>query len=219
MADKILVYSGRDIEISYDVRRCIHAGECANGLPEVFDPKARPWVNPDGATADTVAEVIRRCPTGALQYRRIDQGAEESAPGSNTVTIAADGPVYLHGRVRVLDSGGNLMVENTRVALCRCGASKNKPFCDNSHTGASFQDAGDIADPSGLASEERTDSAALEVSCFDDGPFQFKGAMTLKDGFGDQVGTGNSTFLCRCGASQNKPFCDGSHKRIGFRTE
>ena len=69
MKKKPRVYEGRDITVEYDAARCIHVAECVKGLPAVFDPNRRPWVDPDAATADEIAAVVRRCPTGALHYR------------------------------------------------------------------------------------------------------------------------------------------------------
>ncbi|MDP9796110.1 putative Fe-S cluster protein YjdI [Catenuloplanes nepalensis] len=63
-------YRGSDITVTFDAGRCRHAAECVRGLPEVFDVSARPWITPDNAGADAVAEVVARCPSGALQYIR-----------------------------------------------------------------------------------------------------------------------------------------------------
>ena len=64
-------YEGKEIEVSFDNEVCQHSGECVRGLPGVFDTKRRPWIDPDGADADAVAAQVGRCPSGALQYRRI----------------------------------------------------------------------------------------------------------------------------------------------------
>ena len=91
MANKIRRYTSADIDVTYDVKRCIHAAECVRGLPAVFDTKKRPWVQPDKANADTVAEVILRCPSGALHYERKDGGAAESiAVGAKTLWAQLD---------------------------------------------------------------------------------------------------------------------------------
>lgn len=67
-------YKGQSITVTFEARRCRHAAECVRGLPEVFDTARRPWIQPDGAPADRLAEVVRRCPSGALQYRLADGG-------------------------------------------------------------------------------------------------------------------------------------------------
>ncbi|TDE37692.1 (4Fe-4S)-binding protein [Actinomadura sp. 6K520] len=68
------VYKGRSITVTFEAMRCLHAAECVRGLPEVFDTARRPWIRPDGAPADRLSEVVRRCPSGALQYRLADGG-------------------------------------------------------------------------------------------------------------------------------------------------
>ena len=102
------------------------------GLPEVFDPSNRPWVRPDRAKAEHVAEVVMRCPTGALQFELTD-GATEPIPQENAIAVSVDGPLYVRGDIHIKESLGETLLQDTRVALCRCGESRNKPFCDNSH--------------------------------------------------------------------------------------
>ena len=101
-------------------------------MPEVFVPDARPWVRLEGADADQVAEAVRSCPTGALHYRRLDGGPQEG-PEELRVVPRPNGPLFLRGSIRIESPDGELIREDTRVALCRCGGSKNKPFCDGSH--------------------------------------------------------------------------------------
>lgn len=136
-------YSGENITVRYDARRCIHAAECVKGLPSVFDAKARPWIQPDAADADAVADAVERCPTGALSYRRTDGGPEERPAESARATVVKDGPIYVRGRLTLHDPDGVSIPTPPRAALCRCGASKNKPFCDNSHLAIGFTDGGD----------------------------------------------------------------------------
>ena len=114
---------------------------CVRGLPKVFDPEARPWVVVDAADADAVAVAIESCPTGALHYRRLDGGRQEEPPTETTVEPRPNGPLFVRGPVRIVDPDGRLIREDTRVALCRCGASENKPFCDGSHRRIGFTTA------------------------------------------------------------------------------
>ena len=141
MERKSRQYQADGITVEYELSRCIHAAECVHGLPQVFDPKARPWIQPGNAAIDKVAEVVRRCPTGALRYRRTDGGEDEQPARENTVRLAPDGPLYLEGRLRVELADGEV-IEEPRIALCRCGDSKHKPFCDNTHVDESFSDPG-----------------------------------------------------------------------------
>ncbi len=138
--DKIHHYAGRDIAVSYDPGRCIHAAECLRGLPSVFDTARRPWIAPDGALPNEVAAVIERCPSGALHYSRLDGGVEELADDPTTITPVHNGPLYVRGRLQLQAPDGSWRVDDTRMALCRCGASAHKPFCDNSHRRVHFDD-------------------------------------------------------------------------------
>jgi CDGSH-type Zn-finger protein len=116
------------------------------GLPAVFNTARRPWILPSGASADAIAAVIERCPTGALHYTRRDGGAPESPADQTTMVPVPGGPLYVRGLIQLQSADGSLIVEDTRVALCRCGQSQNKPFCDNSHLGSDFDNAGDRKD-------------------------------------------------------------------------
>ena len=218
MKPKPRAYRGEEITVTYDVRRCIHAEECVHGLPVVFDPERRPWIDPDGASADQVAAVVRACPTGALRYEPGAGGEGEVAPESNTITLAADGPLYLHGDLELAWGPDGHAVRETRAALCRCGASANKPFCDNSHRQAGFADAGAAAAPM-LAPMGQDETGALRVGLAANGPLLIQGPMKLRAAGGETAATGSKGALCRCGASANKPFCDGSHVAIGFEAE
>lgn len=208
-------YPGQDVTVSYELVRCIHAAECAHGLPDVFDPAAKPWVNPDAASADQVAAVIHRCPTGALTYTRTDGGPAEAPPAVNTITVAPDGPLYVHGEVALATTAEADPAPEIRMALCRCGASQHKPFCDNSHLKAEFTHPGTLG-TSKLASEPAADGGTLRITPSANGPLILQGPFELRSADGQTVCSGEKAALCRCGASQNKPFCDGSHRSLAF---
>ena len=116
------------------------------GLPQVFKPEARPWVAVDEGDADAIAATVETCPTGALHYRRLDGGPQEQAQEDTTVEPRPNGPLFVRGHVRIVDEDGQLIREDTRAALCRCGGSENKPFCDGSHRRIGFRTASDVAD-------------------------------------------------------------------------
>jgi uncharacterized Fe-S cluster protein YjdI len=120
-------YAAPEVTVFYDQGRCRHDAECVRGLPQVFDPTRRPWIRADLADAQAVAEVVRRCPTGALHYRLL---AEEPEEPTSPTTIAHDprGPLLVHGDL-VLDTPEGPLRE-TRAALCACGRTQNQPFCD-----------------------------------------------------------------------------------------
>ena len=215
MTRRIRSYEAEELVVEYDVKRCIHAEECIHGLPEVFDAGRRPWIDPTKAATEDVVGTIERCPTGALHYRRRD-GKEEQPPTSNTVRIDADGPLYVAGHLRITLPGGEILDE-TRAALCRCGDSKNKPFCDNSHLASGFTDAGTIVD-NRLKSREDGEAEALEISPAPNGPILVRGPVEVL-GAAETSAEGAAGALCRCGGSANKPFCDGTHKSIGFEAD
>jgi len=215
MAEKVFEYPGKGITVRYDMKRCIHAAECMRGLPGVFDPQRKPWVDAEAAPAEQVAAVVARCPSGALHFTRLDGGPEESAPAQNAITVAADGPLYLRGELQVTDPDGGEVCRDTRMTLCRCGASSNKPFCDGNHAKAGFQDAGGLG-KAGKPAEAVEVKPILKITPLANGPLVVQGEAELRGADG-QVHGDNKMFLCRCGASANKPFCDGSHKKMGFQ--
>ncbi len=131
-------YSGNGIDITYEAALCIHAKRCVHGLPDVFDPLKRPWIQPMNAGADELAAVIERCPSGALHYERTN-GNSEAADDVDSVSLVASGPLYVRGDITLTLPDGTLVRHDTRLALCRCGHSKNKPYCDNSHIEAKFE--------------------------------------------------------------------------------
>jgi len=105
---------------------------------------------------------------------------------------------------------------NYRLTLCRCGASKSKPFCDGSHHEVNFAASGEP--PTGKADMLPVRDGPLAIDPLTDGPLQVRGNMEIISGTGRVVARVESANLCRCGASNNKPFCDGSHTRVGFRS-
>ena len=214
MEREVHEYEGEDVTVTYDAKRCIHARECVRGLPAAFDPDRRPWIDPDAAAADDLAEVVTRCPTGALHFERTDGGPGESTPGENTVTVTAGGPLYVRGDVDVTDEDGTVRLSDTRVALCRCGASANRPLCDGSHSEVGFAADGTVA---GDSAREGPPEGGLTVTPTPNGPLHLEGEVRI-DGEDGSTWRGDEAWLCRCGGSGEKPFCDGTHARIGFET-
>lgn len=218
MEEDIHYHSGEQIEVSYDVNRCIHARECVNGLPDVFDPDKRPWIDLDNADVDDLSDVIVDCPTGALQFERTDGGPDEPVPDENVITVAPDGPLYLQGEIEIVTSDDTTLLEDTRVALCRCGASKNKPLCDNSHVDVDFEAVGTRANPESDTQAEDADGV-LTVNPMSDGPVRVQGRFEIRQADETTTIRDSSTALCRCGGSANKPFCDGTHTESGFSSD
>ena len=125
-------YATDEIVVEWEPRLCFHSKNCVRSLPRVFDESRRPWVEVDAATADEVEAAVALCPSGALQTRRIGTpDAKRQQPLE--VCASPDGPLLVSGGVRIVDAEGGLLYEGERAALCRCGGSANKPFCDGTH--------------------------------------------------------------------------------------
>ena len=218
MQQRVRNYTGQDIDVSYDAGRCIHVAECLRRLHTVFDTDKRPWVQPDNAAADRVAATVLACPSGALHYARKDGGAAEPIAAHNTIRLTENGPLYIRGDFTIVNSAGDLIVHDTRAALCRCGASDNKPFCDNSHRKIGFEAPPTIAQPQNIteAEAETAKGGTLCIETTHNGPLYITGNFTVLDAKGQAVFQGTEGSFCRCGGSANKPFCDGTHSRIGF---
>jgi len=217
MSDPIRkLYYGKDIDVTFDTKRCIHSAECVNRLAQVFDTSRRPWVLPDNAPAGEVARVVMSCPSGALRFARKDGGTAEQPPEINLVVITANGPLYVRGLVTIQSEDGSLALEDTRLALCRCGASLNKPFCDNSHLGLSFEDACNLAKATipEKAVPGKAEAGCLKITYKEIGSFHLDGPFVLVGPDGNVLFEGTHASLCRCGLSQNQPFCDRSHRRL-----
>ena len=213
MTKKLRTYEADDMVVVYDAARCIHVKECVHRLPGVFDPEKKPWVDPKRASADAIAEVVRRCPTGALHYQR-RRGLQEEPPERNEVRPAVDGPLYVRGRLELHLPDGQT-IEETRAALCRCGLSENKPFCDDSHDEAGFRDSATNV-PQQLTAAT-AENETVVVTFAPGGPILLDGPVTIFGADGSQA-DGVKGALCRCGESRVKPYCDGSHAASDIQT-
>ena len=213
MSTKAEEYRGRSVTIRFDGAKCIHSRFCVLGQPGVFRANVEgPWIDPDAADPERIAEVAHRCPSGAITYERHDGRPDETPPAVNSARVLENGPIALHGEL-ILDGEP----AGTRMTLCRCGASKNRPFCDGSHEAAEFVASGEPPTAKSKTLEER--GGPLEITPFDNGPVGIKGPIEIIAGSGRTVQRTTNAALCRCGASKNKPFCDGSHSKSGFTTD
>ena len=205
---------GRSVTLSFNTKRCIHARHCVLGEPEVFLANTPgDWLFPDRATPERIAIVANNCPSGAIQYQRHDGQPGEAAPRVNVLRLRENGPLAVHAEMHLRHPDGTVTTE-FRATLCRCGQSQNKPFCDGAHVGAGFAATGEpVTRPSEpLAVRD----GALAVTPLRDGPLELSGPVEICAGTGRTIDRVASTRLCRCGQSQNKPFCDGSHRKAGF---
>jgi uncharacterized Fe-S cluster protein YjdI len=131
-------YETDEIVVEWRPRLCYHSHNCIRALPQVFDPQRRPWVTLDAATAAEVSDAVASCPSGALRAHRPGEPVE-SEPTAQEIRVSKNGPLLVRGGVRLLDAGGNVLYEGEKAALCRCGGSGNKPFCDGSHKTNGFR--------------------------------------------------------------------------------
>ncbi len=209
MSDEV-EYKGAKLTIRNDAARCIHSRYCVLNAPNVFIPNVEgPWIKPDASAAELIIAVVSKCPSGALEYEPANGEARERPPGVNTIRVWEDGPLAVHAELNV---GGD--AKSFRATLCRCGQSKNKPYCDHSHVAARFKATGepDSQDSQPLAVR----NGPLKVTPTHNGPYKVEGPVEICSASGRTVTRDTKLFLCRCGHSLDKPFCDGSHMRAGF---
>ena len=134
-------YSNGEITVVWQPEKCIHSTLCFKGLPQVFDPKARPWVNPEGASSEEMMEQIGKCPSGALSFYR-NQENDQKKPevaADRVVEVIRNGPLMVYGNLSVKHPGGGVTHEHRTTAFCRCGGSGNKPYCDGTHRKIGFE--------------------------------------------------------------------------------
>jgi CDGSH-type Zn-finger protein len=132
--------------------------------------------------------------------------------------VTDSGEYQVHGDVLLMTMSGEILVEEYRLTLCRCGESNNKPFCDNTHRKARFVAPSQVADNR----DETTDlqpTGTLRIVTTANGPLLLQGNFEIQDIYGQHVYRGANATLCRCGGSANKPFCDDSHRENDFSTE
>jgi CDGSH-type Zn-finger protein/uncharacterized Fe-S cluster protein YjdI len=212
-------YETEAIRVHWDSIRCIHTGLCLRTLPAVFDTQRRPWVDIGAAAADEIASAVERCPTGALRYERLDGAAGEEPPRPTLAVPIEDGPMLLIGDLRVEQPDGTEITHETRLTLCRCGMSRNQPFCDNSHLRRSWR-SGPAQHPKNPLPAPREGAAEqpTKVIPLQDGSLELRGDVQMHDSAGQPLCEAGRMFLCRCGNSRNKPFCDMSHERVAFKS-
>ena len=210
MTDKKESVRSEKAVIHFETAKCVHSRNCVLSRPDVFVPNVEgEWIHPERATPDEIATLAINCPSGAITYERFDGVANETAPLVNTVRVRENGPLAFHGALSI--AGNNA---GYRATLCRCGASRTKPYCDGSHTAAGFKASGE---PVAIDSQPlAVRNGALSITPQVNGPLKVTGSLEVVSGTGHTVNRTVTTFLCRCGGSSNKPYCDGTHKKNGF---
>ena len=212
MSDVELI-RGKHVVVRFEGKRCIHSRNCVLGRPDVFVPNVDgEWIHPDNATPEEMAALALNCPSGAIAFDRVDGGPGEAPPLVNVARVRENGPVAIHAEMTIDGRG-----QTFRATLCRCGASQNKPYCDGSHVAAAFVATGEP--PLQKSEPLATRQGPLHVKPLPNGPLLVEGSLEVCTGTGHTVTRVTKTALCRCGHSSNKPFCDGTHAKVGFRTE
>jgi CDGSH-type Zn-finger protein/uncharacterized Fe-S cluster protein YjdI len=203
---------GKKLTLIYEGKKCIHSRFCVTWGPRAFLANVEgPWIHPDAMSVESLVEIAHACPSGAIRYRRSDGHADESAPPVNLLSVREAGPYAVRAELSV---GGE--PAGFRATLCRCGASKRKPYCDGSHKEVGFSATGEPA--TGKSDMLPVRDGPLAVEPLPDGPLEVRGNLEVVSGTGRVVARLTQARLCRCGGSANKPYCDGSHARIGFRS-
>jgi len=210
--DGVETATGKRLQLMFEAKRCIHARFCVTGAPKVFLANVQgPWIHPDAMDVERVVEIAHACPSGAIRYRRLDGARDEGAPPVNLASIREAGPYALRGELKIEGRS-----QGYRATLCRCGASKNKPFCDGSHHDVGFSATGEP--PSGKTDMLPVRDGVLAIEPQTNGPLAVRGNLEITSGTGRIVARVTSARLCRCGGSSTKPFCDGTHAKIGFKS-
>ena len=204
------VVRGKDLTIHFAAPRCIHSRHCVLDAPTVFKANTPgEWIYPDTMAVETLVGVAISCPSGAVRYERHDGGPAEAAPPVNQLRLRENGPYAVHAPLTVAGQR-----DGYRATLCRCGQSRNKPWCDGSHVSAGFAASGEP--PTGAADPLAVRDGPLDVTPTLNGPLHVQGNLEICAGTGRTVARITEAYLCRCGHSRNKPFCDGSHATASF---
>jgi len=213
MSAGVETVQGRQIELQFEAKRCIHSRFCVTWAPRVFLANVQgPWIHPDAVSVERLVEVAHACPSGAIRYRRKDGAPDEPVPEVNLATVREAGPYAFRAALQI-----DGVPAGFRATLCRCGASRNKPYCDGSHHEIGFNATGEP--PSGKTDMLALRDGALAIDPQANGPLKVRGNLEITSGTGRVVARVTSASLCRCGGSASKPFCDGTHAKIGFRSD
>ena len=199
---------GKSATIEFNGQLCIHARRCVLSQPTVFKANVEgPWIDPDAASAEALLDVALNCPSGAIRVSR--GGANETNPKVNTISVRENGPLAINAEIMLAGEPIGM-----RATLCRCGLSKNKPYCDSSHVAAAFAATGEPTTTESAALAKR--DGVLSITPYPNGPLGVAGPVEIISGTGRTINRVERTALCRCGHSANKPYCDGAHAKAGF---
>ena len=211
----IEVVKGQEVTIHFDAQRCIHSRSCVLDHPDVYVPNVKgEWIYPDATAAAEVIRTGQNCPSGAIQVIRNDgSGSSNASPLVNTLRVRENGPLAIEAELQIKGAAQAV----PRATLCRCGHSQNKPFCDGAHADAGFAATGEPLTAQFESLPVR--NGPVNVVPLANGPLRIAGNLELVSGTGRTLNKVTETYLCRCGQSKNKPYCDGAHVAAGFVAE
>ena len=134
-------YTKENLTVVWQPDLCIHSRECFKGLPNVFNPANRPWVNMDGDSLEIIKKQVDKCPSGALSYEMDNKKdiSDETMDITPIIDISDNGPILVSGPVNIKYKGSQELRESKTIAFCRCGLSSNKPYCDGTHKREGFR--------------------------------------------------------------------------------
>lgn len=127
-------YQAGDVTVVWKPELCIHSANCVKGLPEVFKPDDKPWIQVENASSERLMATIDACPSGALSYLK-----SNSMESKTPVKIISGGPMIVENTVSITLPDGTIEIRENKCSFCRCGASANKPFCDGAHRKIDFE--------------------------------------------------------------------------------
>lgn len=211
-SDEVLETAESDkIKISFCAHKCIHSRHCVTEMIQTFKPNTPgKWLYPENTAPESLAAVIKECPSGALTYKSKTELEDEKAPPVNVIRLYENGP---YAFLADLEVDGK--PEGYRATLCRCGQSKRKPFCDHTHKAVGFLATGEPETTD--ATELKSRDGKVKIDRVGDGPLSVSGNLEICTGTGRVVLRTENVRLCRCGHSKNKPVCDSTHSIIGFK--
>lgn len=131
-------YTNGELTIVWKPSLCTHAGVCVRTLPDVYDPKARPWISPEGADTEALKAQINKCPSGALTYYMTNEDTSDANETNTEVEVLPNGPLMIYGNIQIKNANGKTEMKTKATAFCRCGLSGNKPYCDGTHKEGGF---------------------------------------------------------------------------------
>ncbi len=134
-------YTNGEVTVFWKPDICIHSAKCFHSLPEVFNPTKRPWITPENSTTEKIIETVKNCPSGAISFKHNVElntqiKAMEEKPLLESpvrIEVSHNGPLRVTGTCVIIDKDGNETTKEGKFALCRCGLSSKKPFCDGAH--------------------------------------------------------------------------------------